>query len=183
MNVYLFLLQILRSFKNGLKQNNLTERIMTPMNPFETYAEKIIPAAVKAQMRGAAIRAEKAKNKKLADRDLLHDGWRKWHQEQMDELLRGEHAAPAQELATFLERMTMEDGDALLALIEQQQWHCADEDTCYHVLRMVSHTIVYLRGLAGLDPFDDPLPFDDNAEPSLFMLIREVVNDRAGARS
>lgn len=137
-------------------------------NPFEDLAERQISNPMKARMRAA----EKRKRKALEERDILYRQWQKWHAEKRAELLTGLHGAKVQELADLLERMTLEDADELIYMVERQRWIEHDEDTKFGVLELISHAIIYLRENEGLPPFDDALPGEDL---TAFQIIREII--------
>ncbi len=137
-------------------------------NPFTTLAEKQISNPIKARSRATAKRAEKKKE----DQETLHRLWRKWHNERKAALLSGPHAEAANALTTFLESMSLDQGEDLIIMLGP--WREADRDTRFVVLSMVSAAIVYLRECHGLAPFDDALPFSDE-EPTVFELAREML--------
>ena len=58
------------------------------MNAFIDYAEKSMPAAVKARQRAAEKRRATAAEKALAERDDLFHLWKLHRQERLDALLR-----------------------------------------------------------------------------------------------
>lgn len=136
-------------------------------DPWEKLAEKQIVSPRKARLRAAEKRQQKA----LVERDLLFKMWQDWHAERRKDLLNGSHADAAFELINFLERMTLYDGAALLALIEAGPWRNADDDTKFLVLSLIDGDIAYLREREGLPPFDDDLGDD----PTVFQIIRELL--------
>src|SRR5262249_38119266 len=91
------------------------------MNAFLEFAERQMPAAVKARQRAAekrrATAAEKALAKAAAEREDLFFLWRRWRKERLDALFAGPHAAAAGELVTFLNAMTLEDGARLVEFV------------------------------------------------------------------
>jgi hypothetical protein len=141
---------------------------------WEDIANEQIVSPRKARMRAAETRAQRKREKELNDREYLFRQWQKWHQERKAELLAGAWSEAATELANFLERMTLEDAEALVSLIERGPWRRADRDTRFLVIELVSHSIMYLREKTELPPFDDPLPFS-NDDLNAFLIIRELL--------
>jgi hypothetical protein len=68
--------------------------------------------------------------------------------------------------------MRLQDGAALVSLVEAGPWRHADRDTRFEVLALIDTAIVSLRTRCDLLPFDDALPGD---RPNVFPLIREVL--------
>ena len=143
-------------------------------DPFDDFADENMSRGRKAQLARAETREEKRRAKQLTDRDLLFEMWQRWHLMRKTELLKGEWAVPAAELIDFLERMTIDDADALIELLDRQPWRNADADTRYLVQAIIGHAIVFLRECEGLAPFDDPLPFSDEP-PNATLIIREML--------
>jgi hypothetical protein len=140
-------------------------------DPFEDFADE---HQSRYSKRRESKAAERAREKEKHEREYLFREWQAWHTKRKTELLAGPWSAPAQELAAFLERMTLEDADALLTLIEQGPWPDTDEDTRFLVQELISHSIIYLRECAGLPPFDDAMPFTDE-ELNASLRIREYL--------
>ena len=138
------------------------------------YANEIETRSDVRQQRKQSRAQERARKKALDERDILFRLWKKWHEERKTQLLEGEHKEAAQELADFLERMTLEDAPALLTLVENGPWRNSGRDVKFLVLELIDHGITYLRESTGLNPFDDPLPFS-NEELNVFLSIRELL--------
>jgi len=141
---------------------------------WDDIANEQIVSPRKARMRAAITRAERKRQKALTERNQLFREWQKWHKERKQQLLAGPQREAAQELADFLEQMTIEDAPALLTLVENGPWRDSERDVKFLVMELISHSIIYLRESAGLSPFDDPLPFSDE-DPSVFLVIRELL--------
>jgi hypothetical protein len=141
------------------------------MNAFLDYAEKQTPAAVKARQRAAEKRRATAAEKALAERDDLFRLWKRWRHERLEALLAGPHGAAAQELATFLQTMALDDGARLVEFVRAAGWAHTDVDTKFEVLALIDITVIALREHAKLPPIDDPLPGE---EPSAFLILREL---------
>jgi hypothetical protein len=134
-------------------------------SPWEVLAERQIVAPRKARMRAAETRRQK----KLKERDTLFRAWKKWHEERREQFLQHDGAA---ELVALIERMTLDDGDALIDLVEHSPLRHADQETRSLALSLINNGIIYLRESNGLVPFDDPLP---DEEPSAFFVVKEML--------
>jgi hypothetical protein len=145
---------------------------MTSDDPWARLAEEQISAPRKAVLKGVQTRRERAIEKALDDKQTLYKQWQEWHAKRKKELLAGDFATPAGEVAEFVERMTLRDGAALVALVENGPWHHADADTRYQVLALVSHAITNLREQMGMSPFDDPIL---SSEKNVFLTIRDML--------
>lgn len=141
-------------------------------NPFQRLAEQQISNPVKSRMKAAITREQRRRAKQLSDDAILFKQWKEWHQKCKAELLVGPYGEAASELADFIEHMSIRDGDALITKVERGPWVSADTDSRYQVLRMIDHSIVYLRESNGLEPFDDPLDDDLN----VFLQIRQMLS-------
>jgi len=144
------------------------------MDIWEILADQQIASPVKAKIRAAATRAQRKREKELADGDILFRQWQKWHAKRRDELLGGAWGEAARELADFLDRMTIEDAPALLTLVERSALRKADNDARFLALELVAHRIMYVREQLGLAPMDDSLPFSGEP-PTCFEIIREML--------
>jgi hypothetical protein len=141
------------------------------MNAFLLFAEKQIPAAVKARQRATEKRRAKAAEKALIERDDLFRLWKRWRRERLETLLAGPNGAAAHELVTFLQAMTLDDGARLVKFIRAAGWARVDADTKFEVLSLINATVMRLRERAKLPPFDDPLP---GQAPTTFLILREM---------
>jgi hypothetical protein len=140
-------------------------------DPWAALAAEQISGPVKARMRAVKTRTERREAKKKTDDEILARGWRDWHDKQLAKLNSGRYRQAVRIVATFLERMTLEDGDALIALIERGPWHDADADTRYWLLGLIASRIIFLRQAENWPPFSDSIPFIDEA-PTVFEIIR-----------
>jgi hypothetical protein len=107
---------------------------------------------------------------KLADDARLLRAWRKWHREQLDEVLAGPHGAAVARVIDFLKRMGPQSAPALIALVREFDWDQMDAGVRLVILHEVNTAIVKLRERAGLEPIDDPLP---GAHANAFLRIKE----------
>jgi hypothetical protein len=142
------------------------------VNAFLDFAERQIPASVKARRRAAEKRATTREEKALAERDAQLRHWQREHRAELDAVLAGPHGGALARLATFLDVMTMESANTLVEHIRADGWHSADADTRLLVLRLIDTAIMQLRERNGMPPFDDPL-FDQ--PPSVFLVLREML--------
>jgi hypothetical protein len=141
-------------------------------NPFIDFAEANTPPAVKARQRATAKRRVKAEEKALQERDDLFRLWKQWRREQVEALLSGPHGTKAQELLGFLQAMSLSDAPRLIEFVRDAGWRHADANTKFEILSLVDTAITVLRERAGLAPFDDGIPPDE--EPSASTIIREM---------
>jgi hypothetical protein len=141
------------------------------VNAFIDYAEKSMPAAVKARQRAAEKRRATAAEKALAERDDLFHLWKLHRQERLEALLAGPHGDAARELVAFLQAMTLDDGDRLVELVRTGGWARVDADTKFEVLSLINSAIVAVRERANLPPINDALPHE---KPTTFIIIREM---------
>ena len=140
------------------------------MNAFLDLADRQIAAPVKVRQLAAEKRAAR---KAIDSRDRLNVAWRRWHDEQREALLAGSHGDAARGLITFLSSMALDQGTALVALIEAGPWRDADADARFGILALIDAHIVMLRERHGLPPFDDALP---GTRPSVFLVLREALS-------
>lgn len=141
------------------------------MNAFTDLAARQISAPEKAKLRAAAKRASKAAERALAERDTLARLWQHYQRERLAALLAGPFGSAIQDLIALLERLQLDQADALIALLNRGPWRQADADTRLEVLRLVNASIISLRERHGLEPFDDPLP----PSAAAFQIIRGLL--------
>ena len=98
------------------------------------------------------------KEKELRDNAHLLRAWRRWHREQLDEVLAGPHGAAAALVVGFLDGMGPQSAPALIALLDQHDWGRIDHNVRYVLLHEINQTITRVRERAGLAPIDDALP-------------------------
>jgi hypothetical protein len=139
----------------------------TAINPFLDLADRQISAPRQARQRAVEKRAAR----QAAEREQLAAAWRQWGEERR-EALRAAFRKDADRLFEFLEAMRLQDGAALVSLVEAGPWRQAAADTRFEVLVVIDTAIVGLRTRCGLSPFDDALPGD---RPNVFLYIREVL--------
>ena len=68
--------------------------------------------------------------------------------------------------------MTLDQGAALVATIEQGPWRQADTDVRFEILSLIDGVIVTLRERHGFPPFDDALP---DERLNVFLTVRELL--------
>jgi hypothetical protein len=110
------------------------------------------------------------KEKELRDNAHLLRAWRRWHREQLDEVLAGPHGAAVALVVGFLNGMGPQSAPALIALLDQHDWSRIDHNVRYVLLHEINQTITRVRERAGLAPIDDPLP---GQRMNAFLRIRE----------
>jgi hypothetical protein len=111
-------------------------------------------------------------NKELRDRERLLRQYRGWFREQVKAARQGPYGERLERLRRFLHTMTIDDGDRLIELVDDDHWRDADADTRFLILRMVDNAIVLLREKRGLPPFDDAL---EGEPPTAFQIIKQCL--------
>jgi hypothetical protein len=143
------------------------------MNPYLDYAERVLTVHDKRRVRRAETRAQRAREKELRERDELCALWREHRKAQRDALLAGPHGAAAQALIGFMNAMSLEDGATLLDLVSAGPWRDADDEIRFIVLQLIDAGLARLRERDDLPPFDDALPFSDEADTAFQIIRRE----------
>lgn len=143
-------------------------------NAFEQMAEAQIAAPVKRRMAQADDRARKKaerlasmteSDKREEEAATLFRQYKAWKRERLQEHLQGELGPLIRPLISFLRRMTLEDGPALLEMLEKADWlRQADRQVRIVVLDAVASAISRIRVNAFMPPMDDALP----GEPPTF---------------
>ncbi len=144
-------------------------------NPFIDVGERQLVAATKRRHRAAEKRAESVltpNEQRLVDQDRLLRFYRRAHEDAQLELLASPYGDSLVDLIFFLNDMTLESGDDLVALVKAQAWWDADRDTRCEILHIINEAIGRLRLQHKLPVIDDPLPHE---APSAFVLIRDML--------
>lgn len=141
-------------------------------NPFEEYGREGTAAR-----RRKDARHEARLNKVRDVGEIQRMRWLKWHHEKRQELMCGSYSAHIGQLADFLETMTLDDGEALIELVQEHKYWQADPDTRYGVIRMIDYAIMHLCVSNGLPPIDDALPGED---PKVFQIVKELIEIEEG---
>jgi len=110
------------------------------------------------------------KEKELRDNAHLLRAWRRWHHEQLGEVLAGPHGTAVAKVMAFLKRTNPQSAPALIALLREHDWSQMDADVRFVVLHEINEAITRLRERAGLAPIDDALPGE---RMTAFLLIKE----------
>jgi hypothetical protein len=121
----------------------------------------------------------KSKNEELADNARLLRAWKKWHREQLEEVLTGPHGAAVAQVIGFLDGMGLQSAPTLIALLREHDWQQIDHDVRYVLLHEINAAITKLRERSGLTPIDDALPHERNTS---FLIIRELLGAQGNAR-
>lgn len=142
------------------------------MNGFEAYAEEAIPRVVKKR---DARRDERASRmiEVHQEREALSKSYRLARKEWLMSFVSGPGGDIARSLLSWIEQVTIDDADALVARIRQSTWlRQASADMRFLILSEIDRRIIDLREKAGLNPFDDPMP---DEEPNAFIIIRGLL--------
>jgi hypothetical protein len=116
------------------------------------------------------MRRRTAQDQKLADDAYLLRAWRRWHREELEAALAGEHRCVLERLMAQLK--DLRSARQLIAAISTEDWSVVDADTRATALHQIDTAIIARREQQQLPPFDDPLP---GAPPNAFQIIREII--------
>jgi hypothetical protein len=123
-------------------------------------------------------RRRNARDQELADNACLLRAWRRWHAEQLEQVLAGPHGAAVARILKFLEGMRPQSTPALIALLHEFDWHRMDAPVRLVVLHEINEVIVKLRERFGMLPIDAAPPHDRSIS---FLLIRELFRTARGS--
>lgn len=118
------------------------------------------------------MRRQTAAEKKLADNAWLTRAWRRWHREELVNVLAGTHGEMARRLVQILRDLTLQSAPALLNFVRAQTWDTVDRDTRFILLHEIDAAINKLRSRNGMTPIDDP---PDGNRLNVFLTIRAIV--------
>jgi hypothetical protein len=96
--------------------------------------------------------------KKLADTARMMRAWRRWHREQLAEVLQGPHGPMIERLIFILKELSLQSAPLLLAYIRGVDWSTVDADIKFVCLHEINTAIAAMRERHGMDSFNDPLP-------------------------
>jgi hypothetical protein len=111
-------------------------------------------------------------DQKLADDARLLRAWRRWHREQLEEVLSGPHGAAVAQVVDFLKRLGPQSAPALIEIVRAQDWQRVDRDVRFVLLHEINGAIMKLREKNGLAPIDDALPHE---KATGFLVIRALL--------
>ena len=110
--------------------------------------------------------------KELRDNAHLLRAWKRWHADQLNEVLAGPHGAAVALVVGFLDGMEPQSAPALIALLDQHDWGQIDHNVRYVLLHEINSKITALRERSGLPPIDDALPGERDTG---FLIIRALL--------
>jgi hypothetical protein len=99
-------------------------------------------------------------------------GWRRWHREQLEEVLAGVHRSVLEHLMKQLK--DLRSARELIDFVSAQDWGAIDADTRFIALHEVNAAITKLRERLGLPPIDDALP---GQRATAFQIIRSIMSN------
>jgi hypothetical protein len=134
-------------------------------NHFLDVADRQVVAPVRARQTAVDTHREKH----AVHRDELCTAYWRWRREA---LLAGRRGDAAYRLIDFLEDMGLQDGAALMRLVQRGQWQSADLDTRLEILSLIDRAITGLGEKHGMPPFDNALPAEP---PNVLLLIRKAL--------
>src|SRR3974390_2344508 len=150
------------------------------MNLFLKYAENLLPRK-RGKPRPLTVLSEReapmvlrAAEKSLAERSKQFARGKRWTAAGFKELLAGEHGNGIKRLIRFLHKMDIDQGEALLTLLDELAWfNNADRELRLNVLSEIDDSIITLRIRNGYPPIDDALP----GEPlTIFQIVKSKLN-------
>jgi hypothetical protein len=110
----------------------------------------------------------------VADRSRQLRPYRRWQRQQIKLHLAQPYDADWRELARWLSRMTLDDGDALVEYVCNTRWLLeAGMAARQAALSVISGRIITLRLMNGYPPIDDALPGEPD---TAFQEIRTILN-------
>lgn len=144
-------------------------------NPFEAYGEtrsrrpmraKVVKSDADAPMKPTEM--EKKQRAQTAQLRLYREYWR----EQIAVTRNGPAGSDFIALEKFLRKMTIDDGEALIDLVQRSRIPKVDWSTKRVALHIIADAIEHVRAVNGYPPFDDSLPGEP---PKVFERIREML--------
>jgi hypothetical protein len=154
------------------------------MNLFLKYAENLLPRK-RGKPRPLTVLSEReapmvlrAAEKSLAERSKQFARGKRWSAARFKELLTGEHGNGIKRLIRFLHKMDIDQGEALLTLLDELAWfNNADRELRLNVLSEIDDCIITLRICNGYPPVDDSLPGE---APTIFEIVKRKLNPEDG---
>jgi hypothetical protein len=161
-------------------------------NPYLDYANSTLPTPRRKVERTVQSEHEatpvakapmvlRGAEKALAERSKQYAQAKRWTKAELKALLDGPWGSQIRKILQFLHAMGINDGPALLSLLDDLEWlEKADHNVRMHLLGEIDDAIITLRICSGLPPIDDALP----GEPlTIFQIIRLKLNHEEGVRS
>jgi len=148
-------------------------------NPYLDFAQSILPRRRKWQVK--VVKSERDAPKvlrgadlALAERNKQFARAKRWETAKLRELLAGPWGQSIRKVLNFLHRMKIDDGDSLIALLDDLDWFAgADHSIRMHILAEINDAIITLRICNGFSPIADALPGE---QPTVFQIIRAKLN-------
>lgn len=131
-------------------------------NFFEQIAETQVSAPVKRKLDATEKRAVCAREaeRELKEQDTLSKLYRQWKRAKRDALLAGPHGREVRGIVSFLETMTLSSAPALIGMVERARFYKRmTKPERADLLNIINVGIARCREKAGLEPFDDELPW------------------------
>jgi hypothetical protein len=112
------------------------------------------------------------REQELVEQSRLLRSWRKWHREELEQVLAGPHGAMVERLVFILKSLTLESAPLQLAYVRGIDWSAVDYPTRLVILHEVNTAITRMRERNGLYPFDDGVPGE---RANVFQVIRGIL--------
>lgn len=142
------------------------------MNAFTQLAEAAIPRTVQRRQ----TRQEERLAEVRAERDALSRAYRAAREQWAEGILRQPGGEALRVMLRWVETLGIEDADQLVAEVERANWlRRASPEMRFLALDMIAERIIAIRKKNKLEPFDDPLPGDDD---DAFQTIKRLVRVR-----
>jgi hypothetical protein len=112
---------------------------------------------------------------KMEDNSVLTRRWRRWIRAEVREHLATPYPRQFTELHRLLRRLTIADGEHLVAYVRAADWlHAAPIATRIVAQRIIAMRIMQIRIRAGFAEIDDSLPFSDEPQTA-YEQIRDLL--------
>jgi len=116
-----------------------------------------------------------ASDKQMFEKSALLKQYRHHVRVRREDLLAGPHGQEVRALLQLLESLSASSAPALVQYVMKARWlREADYNTRLDVLSLVGTAIARFRVRNGLPPFDDSIPYMDEA-PTAFQVIRKLL--------
>lgn len=148
-------------------------------NFFDMIAEAQTPAPIRRKEKRAEDRRalKEAAEKELEEQEALLRQYRAWRAQRKQALLDGPHGKDVRGIVQFLRTMTLSSAPGLLKLVERSVWiRTMSASDRADLLNIIGSGIIRCRVRAGLEPFDDEIPFAE--PPKAFSQIKQMMDVR-----
>jgi hypothetical protein len=117
-------------------------------------------------------RKRTAKEQKLVDDARLLRAWKKFHREELEDVLAGPHAAVLSELFRMFKNLKYVQPTQLIGFVSSVNWTAIDYSARLVVVHELNSAITAFREKHDLEPIDDGLPGEPDTP---FRAIKTIV--------